>query len=138
MSRKRTITYWVVTSLLAAGLLGSGMQQLSGLEAPGAMAPAYAWGMEQLGFPPYLLTILGVWKTLGAVALLVPGLPVIKEWAYAGCLFLLTGAMFSHFVMGGAWYEYLPALFLLVLAVLSWVLRPTSRRLATLPWSGTR
>jgi len=136
MTKTRAIAYWVATGVLAAGLLGSGIQQLSGLEAPGAMAPAYAWGMEELGFPSYLLTLLGVWKILGAVVLLVPGLPVIKEWAYGGCLFLLTGAAFSHFATGGAWYDYLPALFLLMLGVLSWILRPDSRRVAALPWAG--
>ena len=137
MTKTRAITYWVVTGVLAAGLLGSGIQQLTGLEAPGAMAPAYAWGMAELGFPPYLLTILGVWKILGAIVLLIPGLPVIKEWAYAGCLFLLTGAMYSHFATGGEWYDYLPALFLLMLGVLSWTLRPQGRRVTALPWAGT-
>lgn len=137
MSRARTIAYWATTGVLVAGLLGSGIQQLTGLEAPGAIAPAYAWGMAELGFPSYLMTILGIWKILAAVVLVAPGIPVIKEWAYAGCFFLLTGAMFAHFATGGAWYDYLPALFLLVLEAASWILRPGTRRIARTPWAAT-
>ena len=129
MSRTKSITYWVTTGLLAAGLLGSGIQQLFRVEAEGAIAPPYAWGIVQLGYPAYLLTILGVWKVLGAIAILVPKFPTVKEWAYAGIVFLLTGALFSHTAVGHPWVEMLPALFLLALTVVSWFLRPTPRKL---------
>jgi uncharacterized membrane protein YphA (DoxX/SURF4 family) len=84
MPRAKTTTYWATTGVLAAGLLGSGIQQLLRIEAEGAVAPPYAWGIVQLGYPVYLLTVLGVWKVLGAVAILVPRFPLAKEWAYAG------------------------------------------------------
>jgi uncharacterized membrane protein len=129
MSRARTITYWVTTGVLAAGLLGSGMQQLLGLEAEGAVAPPYAWGIVQLGYPTSVLIVLGIWKTLGAVAILIPRTPVLKEWAYAGIVFLLTGAVFAHLAVGHAWVELIPAVALLALAAVSWWLRPASRRL---------
>jgi uncharacterized membrane protein YphA (DoxX/SURF4 family) len=128
-TKKQKATYWVATIVLASGLIGSGFQQLLRVEGVGALAPAYAWGIEQLGYPGYLLTILGTWKLLGAVAILIPRFPLLKEWAYAGILFLLTGAMFSHLASGHLWYESLPALFLLVLTVMSWYFRPAERAL---------
>ena len=130
MSRARSITYWATTGILAAGLIGSGIQQLLRLDAEGAVAPPYAWGIVQLGFPVYVLTILGVWKIAGAIVLLVPRFPLIKEWAYAGIGFLLTGALFAHIAVGHDWVELPPALFLLAFAVISWFLRPSSRRIA--------
>jgi len=140
MSRSKTIAYWATTGILAAGLLGSGIQQLLRIEGEGAIAPPYAWGIVQLGYPVYLLTILGIWKVLGAIAILVPRSPIVKEWAYAGIAFLLTGALFSHVATGHAWVELLPALFLLALAVASWCLRPAPRRVAatTIGKSGKR
>ena len=129
MSRTRSITYWATTGILAAGLFGSGIQQLLRTEAEGAIAPPYAWGIVELGYPTYLLTILGAWKLLGAIAILVPKLPLVKEWAYAGIVVLLTGAMFSHLAIAHSWVELIPAAMLLVLAVASWWLRPTPRTL---------
>lgn len=82
----------------------------------------------QLGYPTYLLTIIGVWKLLGAIAILAPGLPLVKEWAYAGIAFLLTGAVVSHLAVGHDWFELLPAVMLLAFTAASWALRPASRR----------
>jgi uncharacterized membrane protein YphA (DoxX/SURF4 family) len=87
------------------------------------------WGIKQLGYPVYVLTILGTWKLLGAVAILVPRFPLLKEWAYAGIFFLLTGAVFSHVASGNPWYENIPALFLLILAIVSWHVRPAGRKI---------
>jgi uncharacterized membrane protein YphA (DoxX/SURF4 family) len=126
-TRTAKIIYWSATIVLASGLVGSGLQQLLRVEAEGALAPAYAWGIEQMGYPAYLLTILGTWKVLGAVAILIPRFPLLKEWAYAGIFFLLTGAMFSHVATGHLWYQLLPALFLLILTVMSWYFRPADR-----------
>ncbi|SMY01924.1 DoxX family protein [Brevibacterium antiquum] len=129
MSRTKSVIYWTTTGILAAGLLGSGIQQLLRTEAEGAIAPPYAWGIVQLGYPAYLLTILGIWKIVGAVAILVPKFPIVKEWAYAGIVLLLTGALFSHLAVGHSWVELLPALGLLALAAASWYLRATPRRI---------
>ena len=130
MRRTRSITYWATTGLLVAGLLGSGMQLLR-VEGEGAIAPPYAWGIVQLGYPAYLLTILGVWKVLGAIVIVVPKLPIVKEWAYAGIGFLLTGAVASHLAVGHHWVELIPAVGLLVVAGASWYLRPAGRRVAS-------
>jgi hypothetical protein len=129
MTTKQKVIYWISTFVLASGLVGSGIQQLLRVEGEGASAPPYAWGIVELGYPLYILTILGIWKLLGAVAILVPGYPLVKEWAYAGIFFLLTGGMFSHIASGDAWYQLLPALFLLALTLLSWHFRPADRTL---------
>jgi uncharacterized membrane protein YphA (DoxX/SURF4 family) len=85
--------------------------------------------MVQLGYPIYLLTILGIWKVLGGIALLAPRFPRLKEWAYAGTLFDLTGASASHAFHGdGPWHVVVP-LVLAALALGSWALRPSSRTL---------
>ncbi|WP_344213761.1 DoxX family protein [Nonomuraea bangladeshensis] len=129
MANKRRTIYWLSTIAVALGLVGSGVQQLLRTEGEGALAPPYAWGIVQLGYPVYILTLLGVWKLLGAAAILLPRYPLLKEWAYAGLFFLFTGGVFSHVASGDAWYELLPALILLALSIVSWHFRPADRRL---------
>lgn len=130
MTKTHNILYWLATIVLVSGLLGTGVQQLLKVEAEGALGPALAWGMQQLGYPLYLLTLLGIWKILASIALLVPKLPLVKEWAYAGIFFLLTGALFSHVASGHPWYEMIAATTLLILTGLSWYFRPASRKLS--------
>jgi len=84
-----------------------------------------------LGYPVYVLTILGIWKILGVVAVLIPKFPLLKEWAYAGFVFIMSGAIFSHVAVGDPVVELLPGLLLLVLTVVSWHLRPESRRVVS-------
>jgi len=91
--------------------------------------PEGVQSVTHLGYPEYLLTILGVWKILGIGAILVPGLPVVKEWAYAGFFFVASGAMTSHLIMRDPSGELFPSILLLVLTVVSWCLRPESRKL---------
>ncbi|MFI9556480.1 DoxX family protein [Nonomuraea endophytica] len=131
MAKTQRIVYWVSTIGLASGLVGSGVQQLLRMEGREALAPPYAWGIAELGYPVYILTILGVWNLLGALAILLPKYPLLKEWVYAGMFFLFTGGLFSHVAVGDAWYELLPALILLILAIASWRFRPEDRRLLT-------
>ncbi len=128
MKKAQKIIYWLSTVVLAFGLLASGIQQLLRLEIEGAMAPPFVWGIKQLGYPVYLLTILGVWKILGAVAILIPKYPLLKEWAYAGIFFLFTGALFSHIASGHPWQELIPATVLLTLTVVSWYCRSSDRK----------
>lgn len=130
MTTTQKIIYWFATIILALGLLGTGIQQLLRVEAVGALGPPFVWGIVQLGYPVYVLTILGVWKLLGAVAILVPKYPLLKEWAYAGLFFLLTGAIFSHIASNHPWYESIAATTLLILTILSWYLRPGHRKLS--------
>lgn len=91
-SRLKTIGYWAATALVAFELLVGGTADLvHGPILLFAGDPAVQV-MEQLGYPVYLLHIVGVWKLLGAVALLLPRFPRLKEWAYAGSFIALTGA----------------------------------------------
>ncbi|MFG1946274.1 DoxX family protein [Nonomuraea sp. NPDC048826] len=129
MTKSRKITYWVSTVVLASALVASGIQQLLRIENEGALAPPYAWGIVQLGYPVYVLTLLGAWKILGAAAIVAPRYPLLKEWAYAGIFFLLTGGSFSHLASGDPWYQLIPAVFLLVLTIVSWSSRPADRKL---------
>ena len=86
--------------------------------------------ISHLGYPAYFMTLLGAWKVLGVVAVLVPKFPLLKEWAYAGFFFLTTGAMFSHISSGDPFTSLLPSLLLLVLTVASWYLRPVERKVS--------
>ncbi|MGH7910922.1 MAG: DoxX family protein [Candidatus Dormibacteraceae bacterium] len=118
----RALAYWVPTLLLAAELLGGGMTDT--LHLP----PFYA-ALVQLGYPGYVGVIIGVWKVLGAITVLAPRLPRLKEWAYAGAVFDLTGAAASYLAVGGSAGDLAAPLAFVGLAAASWALRPTSRRL---------
>ena len=117
------IVYWIVTVLVAVGLLMSGIGHL-------ARAEPIVEGMTHMGYPLYMMTLLGVWKVLGAIALLAPGAARVKEWAYAGAFFLLTGAAISHVVGEGNVGGIVAPLVLLVLLIASYVLRPEDRTMA--------
>ena len=129
MSKRNRIIYWVATVWLVLGMTATGVQQVLQLPVEGATAPPGAEGIMKLGYPAYLLTILGIWKLLGVVALLAPLLPLLKEWAYAGFFFLLTGAAYSHVAVGHPAADLFPTALLLVMLVLSWLLRPADRKL---------
>ena len=129
MTKRNKIIYCISTLWLASGLAATGVQQLLKVQLEGVVAPPGVYGIAQLGYPVYLLTIIGVWKILGVVALLVPKYPLLKEWAYAGVFFLLTGAIFSHLASGSPMGELIPATLLLVLTVLSWYYRPAGRKI---------
>jgi uncharacterized membrane protein YphA (DoxX/SURF4 family) len=119
------IGYWLATGVLAAVFALGGVMDL-------AHAPPAVDGMKALGYPAYVATLLGFWKVLGAVALLVPRLPRLKEWAYAGVVFDLTGAAFSHAAVGDPAGNVLVPLVLLGVAFASWALRPENRKLTSL------
>jgi hypothetical protein len=127
--RAGKIIYWIATLWLALGMVSTGTLQLSKQEAEGAVAPPGVWGISQLGYPVYFLAIIGVWKILGSVAVLVPKFPLLKEWAYAGFFFLMSGALFSHAAVRSPIGEFLPSLLLLALTVVSWYFRPAGRKL---------
>ncbi len=131
MTKRNKIIYWIATLWLAAGMLATGIQQLLKMEVEGSVGPPGVYGIKQLGYPVYFLTILGVWKILGVVALVVPKNPLLKEWAYAGVFFLFTGAIFSHIAIGSSINEIFPSLFLLTLTVVSWYFRPANRKINT-------
>ncbi|KAA5548253.1 DoxX family protein [Adhaeribacter rhizoryzae] len=121
MAKRNKIIYWVATSWLSLGMISTGVVQLIHLEEE-------AQKMNALGYPMYFLTIIGVWKILGVVAILIPKLPLIKEWAYAGFFFLMSGAIFTHLAVRDNIAEYFGPTLLLVLTVVSWYFRPDSRK----------
>jgi uncharacterized membrane protein YphA (DoxX/SURF4 family) len=85
--------------------------------------------ITHLGYPLYFLAIIGIWKILGVAAVLIPKFPLLKEWAYAGFFFIMTGAMFSHIASGDSVITLFPSLLLLILTVVSWYLRPADRKI---------
>lgn len=121
--------YWISTIWLALGMLATGALQLFKVQAEGALAPPGVYGITHLGYPVYFLTILGIWKILGVAALLVPKFPLLKEWAYAGFFFIMTGAIFSHIAVMDPLIELFPSIVLLTMTVLSWYFRPANTRL---------
>ena len=128
-SRASLIAYWTITVACTWELVYGASWDLF-------RNPHVTETFDHLGYPYYLLTLLGCWKLAAAVALLVPRFPLVKEWAYAGCFFLFTGAAFSHFSVGAG--ETANGIWGLVGALLfatSWALRPPSRRMARQPKS---
>jgi uncharacterized membrane protein YphA (DoxX/SURF4 family) len=130
MKKARTIIYWIATLWLASGMLATGALQLFKAKAEGALAPPGVYGIVHLGYPVYFLTILGVWKLLGVIALVIPRFPLLKEWAYAGFFFTMSGAIYSHIAVGDRSTEIFPSLLLLILTVVSWYFRPAQRKVA--------
>ena len=122
MTKRNKIIYWISTIWLALGMLSTGIVQLIKPQADVDQ-------ITRLGYPVYLLTILGIWKILGVVAVLIPKSPLLKEWAYAGFFFAMSGAVFSHIASGNSVNEIFPPLLLLILTVVSWYFRPADRKI---------
>ena len=122
MKKSNKIIYWIATSLLAIGMLQSGIF---------AVLRTKQWVdlVTGLGYPVYFLTILGIWKILGVIAILIPRFKLIKEWAYAGFFFAMTGALVSHLVMGDGGKAIFGPLFQIIFIILSWYYRPMNRRI---------
>jgi hypothetical protein len=122
MKKRDKIIYWTATIWLSLGMLSTGVVQLlkTGEEAQDIMA---------MGYPGYFLTILGIWKILGVAVLLLPGLLLLKEWAYAGFFFTMSGAVFSHIAHGSHMIEFFGPMLLLILIATSWYFRPANRKI---------
>jgi len=131
MTKRNKIIYWIATLWLALGMVSTGAVQLLRQQSEGALAPPGVYGIIHLGYPVYLLTILGVWKMLGVVAVLIPKTPTLKEWAYAGFFFTMSGAIVSHLAVGDPLASLLPSLLLLFLTLVSWYFRPAARTLTS-------
>jgi hypothetical protein len=124
------IAFGIATVLVGMAFLGSGIANLM-------HAPHIAADMARLGYPAYFSTILGTWKVLGAIA--IPRLPHLKEWAYAGMIFDLTGAALSRAVSGDGFAGVVPPLLIAVLVVVSWALRGPDRALSpSLSWGAAK
>ena len=122
MAKRNKIIYWIATVWMGLGMLSSAGVQLAKMKAE-------VDAMTHLGYPIYLLNILGVWKILGMAAVLAPGFVLLKEWAYAGFFFAMSGAVISHMVSGDPVKDIFPSVLLLTLTVVSWYFRPANRKL---------
>jgi uncharacterized membrane protein YphA (DoxX/SURF4 family) len=118
----KPIAYWVTTGLVVLAMFSGGVSEV-------VRQPETIDGMKHLGYPVYFVVLLGIWKLLGSLALVVPGLPRVKEWAYAGMFFNMTGAAVSHLVSQSAVWHVAVTFGLAALVAASWALRPSERKL---------
>lgn len=121
MTRTSRIIYWIFTCWLALGMVSTGIVQLIRI-------PEEEANFTSLGYPLYLMTLIGIWKLLGSVAVLAPRFPLLKEWAYAGFFFTMSGAAISHIAAGHSIGKVFPPLLLLALTAISWYFRPADRK----------
>jgi len=122
MTKRNKIIYWIATIWLALGMLSTGIIQLIKMDEEVVM-------MKHLGYPIYLLMIIGIWKILGVIAILIPKFPLLKEWAYAGFFFVMSGAVISHLALGDGIKELFGPMLLIVLTFVSWYFRPAGRKI---------
>jgi uncharacterized membrane protein YphA (DoxX/SURF4 family) len=120
--RARTIAFWIATILGPASFVIGGYLHLT-------RDPQVMTTLAHLGYPPYFAAIMGAWKLLGAIAIVVPGIPRVKEWAYAGFFFDLTGAAATRAFVGDGAADIAAPLVFLALVAASWALRPASRQI---------
>jgi DoxX-like protein len=127
--KSKPIVYWTMTALVAFFIGGGGFAQIWQYRAnPHGVVP-------ELDYPMYFFAILGIWKILGAITILVPRFPRLKEWAYAGIFFDLTGAAASVAFVGGYGayaFHVIAPLIIAAFTVASWALRPESRKIGVL------
>ncbi|WET50275.1 DoxX family protein [Chryseobacterium indologenes] len=123
-SEKRTkIIYWIFTLWMALGMVSTAIVQL--MKNKDELA-----NFTNLGYPAYLMTIIGIWKLLGVLAILIPKRLLLKEWAYAGFFFVMSGAVISHLIVGDTAGRTFPAVLLFVLVIISWYFRPSNRKIS--------
>nr|WP_315028415.1 DoxX family protein [uncultured Chryseobacterium sp.] len=123
-SEKRIkIIYWIFTLWMALGMVSTAIVQL--MKNKDELT-----NFTTLGYPAYLLTIIGVWKLLGVIAILIPKRLLLKEWAYAGFFFVMSGAVISHLIVGDTAGRTFPAVLLFVLVIISWYFRPADRKIS--------
>ena len=128
MTKRNKIIYWIATIWLSLGMVSTGAVQLFKIKGDG---PGSVDSMTGLGYPIYFVTILGLCKILGVIALLIPKFPLLKEWAYAGFFFMMSGALFTHIAAGNSMSEMFPSLLLLMLTMVSWYFRPSDRKIVS-------
>jgi uncharacterized membrane protein len=122
MEKRNKIIYWISTTLLCFGMTVSGISQILHLNEMNEL-------IAHVGYPLYFMYIIGVWKLLGVIAILIPKYPLLKEWAYAGFFFLLTGALISHIAIGDGGKAIFGPLFQTIFLIVSWYFRPVNRKL---------
>lgn len=120
--KSKTIWYWIVTGILSFCLFSGGLAQA--LQVQGVVQ-----GFQPLGYPNYFISLIGIWKMLGIIAILVPGFKLLKEWAYAGLFFTMTGAVISHIASNDTHAQIVAPIVFTIFTVLSWYLRPDNRKI---------
>jgi uncharacterized membrane protein len=125
MGKGKLIGYWIATALVSFGMLGSGIAQI--LQTQDMLDL-----VMPLGYPSYFLYIIGSWKVLAVIAILIPNFKLLKEWAYAGLFFVMTGAALSHIAMGDGFAELVGPVMQTIFICTSWYLRPASRKIAVI------
>jgi hypothetical protein len=121
----KAIGYWICTGLIAFAMLSGGALQVARMKEN-------VEGFAHLGYPVYFMVMLGVWKLLGGVAILVPKFPRVKEWAYAGIFIDLSSAVVSNASMSDSVGHVVAPLVCIGILAGSWALRPASRTLGEL------
>ena len=121
--KRKRIIYWIFTLWMALGMVSTAIVQL--MKNKDELA-----NFTNLGYPAYLMTIIGVWKLLGIIAILIPKQLLLKEWAYAGFFFVMSGAVISHLIVGDTAGRTFPAVLLFVLVIISWYFRPANRKIS--------
>ncbi|MGN6566667.1 MAG: DoxX family protein [Flavipsychrobacter sp.] len=122
MEKKKLMWYWIITVILSFCLFTGGLAQA--VQVKDVIA-----GFKPLGYPTYFISLIGIWKMLGIIAILVPGFKLLKEWAYAGLFFVMSGAVISHIAAGNVTIQIIAPFLLTIFTVLSWYLRPANRKI---------
>lgn len=122
MNKRNKIIYWIATIWLSLGMVSTGIVQIIGMKEELEKTSL------KLGYPAYFLVILGIWKILGVIAVLLPKFPLLKEWAYAGFFFVASGAIISHLIVGDEAKELFGPTLLILLTIVSWYFRPADRK----------
>lgn len=122
MEKKKLMWYWIITVILSFCLFTGGLAQA--VQVKEVIA-----GFKPLGYPTYFISLIGIWKMLGIIAILVPGFKLLKEWAYAGLFFVMSGAVISHIASGNVTVQIIAPFLLTIFTVLSWYLRPANRKI---------
>jgi hypothetical protein len=122
MEKRKLIWYWIITGILSFCIFLGGLAQA--VQANGVVQ-----GFKPLGYPTYFISLIGVWKMLGVIAILIPNFKLLKEWAYAGIFFAMTGAVISHIASNDVHVQIIAPFLFAVFTVLSWYLRPADRKI---------
>jgi len=122
MEKRKTLWYWIFTIILSFCIFSGGLAQA--MQVKGVVD-----GFKPLGYPIYFISLIGVWKMLGIIAILIPGFKLLKEWAYAGIFFVMSGAVISHIASNDVSVQIIAPFLLAAFAVLSWYLRPADRKI---------
>jgi hypothetical protein len=122
MEKRKLVWYWIITAVLSFFIFSGGLAQA--IQVKGVIQ-----GFKPLGYPTYFISLIGVWKVLGIIAILIPKFKLLKEWAYAGLFFTMSGAVISHTASGHVSLQIIAPFLLAIFTVLSWYLRPADRKI---------